>query len=75
MASAAHKDIFKSYWKVTIVVEHTCILDDVQCTHRNLSTEFVANEIYGMVMERMHLEPRMVIRHIERKFHYQSMEG
>ena len=66
----AHKGIFKTYWKVTIVVEHTCILDGVQRTHKNLSTEFVANEIYSMVMERMHLKPRIIIRHIERKFHY-----
>jgi hypothetical protein len=29
-----------------------------------MTTDFVANEIYGMVMEKMHLELKMIIRHI-----------
>ena len=60
----AYKGILKSYWKVSIVVEHTCVLEGAQNVHRYMTTDFVANEIYGMVMEKMHLELKMIIRHI-----------
>ena len=66
----AYKGTFKSYWKVSFVQEHTCVLEGVQNVHRNITTDFIANEIYGMVMDKMHLEPKMIIRHIQRKFHF-----
>ena len=66
----AFKGIFKSYWKVSIVVEHTCVLEGVQNVHRNMTTDFIANEIYGMVMDKMHLEPKMIIRRIQHKYHF-----
>ena len=38
--------------------------------HRNMTTDFIANEIYGMVMDKMHLEPKMIIRRIQCKYHF-----
>jgi len=55
---------------VTIVVEHTCLLDGVLKAHRNMTTIFVATEIYAMLMEKIHLEPKIIIRHMELKYHF-----
>ncbi len=66
----AYKGVMKSYWKVSIVVDHTCLLDAPLKSHSNMTTDFVASDIYGLVMEKMHLEPKMIIRHIELKYHF-----
>ena len=66
----AFKGIMKSYWKVSIVVDHTCLLDAPLKSHRNMTTEFIASDIYAMVMAKMHMEPGMIVRHIEVKYHY-----
>jgi len=66
----AYNGSFKNYWKVTIVVEHTCVWDGVLQAHRNMTTEFIATEIYAMLMEKIHLEPKIIIRHMELKYHF-----
>jgi len=35
-----------------------------------MTTEFVATEIYAMLMEKIHLEPKIIIRHMELKYHF-----
>ena len=42
----------------------------MQNVHRNMTTDFIGNEIYGMVMEKMHLKPKMIISHVQRKYHF-----
>ena len=42
----AYKGTFKSYWKVSFVQEHTCVLEGVQNVHRNITTDFIAKEKY-----------------------------
>ena len=43
----AFKGKWKSNWKCSIVTEHTCLLSEVQLSHRNISCDFVAKQIYG----------------------------
>lgn len=66
----AFKGVLKSYWKVSIVVDHNCLLDGPLKSHRNMTTDFVANDIFGLIMEKMHMEPKMIIRHVEHKYHF-----
>ena len=35
-----------------------------------MTTDFIANEIYGLVIKKMHLEPKMIIQHVQRKYHF-----
>ena len=35
-----------------------------------MTTTFIANEMYGMIMEKLHYEPKMIIKHIERTYKY-----
>src|SRR6266542_868601 len=38
--------------------------------HRNLTSGFIANEIYGLIVDNLSYEPKMIIRYIERTFKY-----
>jgi hypothetical protein len=66
----AHKGKFKSHWECTIVVEHTCLGAGVEKANRNLTSSFVANEMYGLVVENMEYEPKQIIRQIALKYKY-----
>ena len=66
----AYKGTWKDYWECSIVTEHTCHLPGVQRTHRNLTSEFIAGEMYGMIVNNLSFEPRSIIRYIEEKFKY-----
>jgi hypothetical protein len=37
----------------------------VQKTHHNLTSPYIANEMYGMLVENMSFEPKSIIRHIQ----------
>ena len=45
----AFKGKWKSNWKCFIVTEHTYLLSEVLPSHRNISCDFVAKQIYGLV--------------------------
>ena len=55
----AFKGKWKSNWKCSIVIEHTCLLSEVQPSHRNISNEFVANQICGLIMDNLNYESKM----------------
>ena len=55
-------------WKCSIVTEHTCMLSEVLPSYRNISCDFVAKQIYGLIMNNLNYEPKMIVRHIEQTY-------
>ena len=47
------------------MIEHTCLLSEVQLLHRNISSDFVAKQIYGLIMDNLNYEPKMIVRYNE----------
>ena len=45
-------------------------LSEVVPSHRNISCDFVAKQIYGLIMDNLNYEPKMIVRHIERTYQY-----
>jgi hypothetical protein len=39
----ASKGKWKNYWEIKSVVDHTCVLEQLDASHRNLSSGFVAS--------------------------------
>ena len=66
----AFKGKWKSNWKCSIVTEHTCLLSEVLPSHRNISCDFVAKQMYGFIMDNLNYEPKMIVRHIEQTYQY-----
>ena len=52
------------------MVLHTCIVAESVQSHRNLSSAFIANLMYGEIMDNLDFEPRFIIRAIEAMFQY-----
>ena len=50
--------------------EHTCLLSEVLPSHRNISCDFVTNQIYGLIMDNLNYEPKIIVRHIEQTYQY-----
>ena len=71
----AYKGTWKTYWEVSIVEQHTCCLDGVEKSHRNITSAFIASDMYRMIIENLTYEPRMIIRHIERTYKYTISYG
>ena len=46
------------------------MLSEVQLSHRNISCDFVAKQIYGLIMNNLNYEPKMIVRHIEQTYQY-----
>ena len=61
---------WKSNWKCFIVIEHTCLLSVVQPSHLNIACEFVAKQIYVLIMDNLNYEQKMIVRHIEQTYQY-----
>ena len=53
-----------------IVIEHTCLLSEVLPSHRNISCDFVAKQMYGFIMDNLNYERKMIVRHIEQTYQY-----
>jgi hypothetical protein len=66
----AYKGKWKDYWECSIVTQHTCHLSGVQKSHRSLTSQYIANEMYGMIVENLLFEPKSIIRHIQEKYKY-----
>ena len=66
----AFRGRWKTHWQCSIVTEHTCYWEGVEKSHRNLTSAFIANEMYGLIVDNIAYEPKMIIKHIERTFKY-----
>jgi hypothetical protein len=66
----ASKGKWKNYWEIKSVVDHTCVLEQLDASHRNLSSGFVAK-----IVENPTFEPKSIILAIEKKFRYHISYG
>jgi hypothetical protein len=56
-----YKGKWKDYWECSIVTQHTCHLPDAQKSHRNLTSQYIANEIYGMIVANLSFELKLLL--------------
>ena len=71
----AHKGKYKTHWEYSIVTPHTCRLTDVAQTHRNITSTFVAKKMYGVILDKIDYEPKLIIRDIDDHFQYKISYG
>jgi hypothetical protein len=71
----ASKGKWKNYWEIKSVVDHTCILEQPDASHRNLSSDFVASQMFAKIVENPAFEPKSIILVIEEKFRYHISYG
>ena len=64
---------YKTHWECSIVTPHTCRLTDVAQTHRNITSTFVAKKMYGVILDKIDYEPKLIIRDIDDRFQYKSV--
>jgi hypothetical protein len=66
----ASKGKWKNYWEIKSVVGHTCVLEQLDASHRNLSSDFVASQMFAKIVENPAFEPKSIILAIKEKFRY-----
>jgi hypothetical protein len=71
----ASKGKWKKYWEIKSVVDHTCVLEQLDASHHNLSSGFVASQMFAKIVENPAYEPKSIILAIEEKFRYQISYG
>jgi hypothetical protein len=74
-SSVCFQGKWKSYWEIKSVVDHTCVLELLDASHRNLSSGFVASQMFAKIVENPAYEPKSIILAIEEKFRYQISYG
>jgi hypothetical protein len=71
----ASKGEWKNYWEIKFVVDHTCVLEQLDASRRNLSSGFVANQMFAKIVENPAYETKSIILAIKEKFRYQISYG
>jgi hypothetical protein len=71
----ASKGKWKNYWEIKSVVDHTCVLEQLDASHRNLSSGFVASQMFAKIVENPAFEPKSIILAIKEKFRYHISYG
>lgn len=61
----AYKGKWKDYWEVSRLEHHTCVLEQLDASHRNLTASFVANHMYALIVDNPRYEPKSIICVIE----------
>jgi hypothetical protein len=56
-------------------VDHTCVLEQLDASHHNLSFGFVASQMFAKIVKNPAFEPKSIILAIEEKFRYQISYG
>jgi hypothetical protein len=46
----ASKGKWKNYWEIKSVVDHTCVLEQLDASNRNLSSSFVASQMFAKIV-------------------------
>ena len=64
------KGKWKDYWEVSRLVEHTCLLQQLDPHHCNLTAAFVSNYMYPHIIDNPSFEPKSIIFIVEEKFKY-----
>jgi hypothetical protein len=71
----ASKGKWKNYWEIKSVVDHTCVLEQLDSSHRNLSSVFVASQMFAKIVKNPAFELKSIILAIEEKFRYHISYG
>jgi hypothetical protein len=71
----ASKGKWKNYWEIKSVADHTCVLEQLDASHRILSSSFVASQMFAKIVENPTFEPKSIILAIEEKFRYRISYG
>jgi hypothetical protein len=71
----ASKGKWKNYSEMKFIVDHTCVLKQLDARHRNLSSGFVASHLFAKIVENPSYESKSIILAIEEKFRYQISYG
>lgn len=66
----AYKGKYDTFWTVSRIEQHTCVLEELRIQHRNLTATFVAQHVYSKVVENPGYEPKSIVRIIEDDFKY-----
>jgi hypothetical protein len=66
---------WKNYWEIKSVVDHTCVLEQLDASYRNFLSGFVANQLFAKIVENPAFEPKSIILAIEEKFRYHISYG
>ncbi|KAF0892936.1 hypothetical protein E2562_020055 [Oryza meyeriana var. granulata] len=61
----AHVPKYKSYWVVSTLKEHNCMLRNMRSSHCNLSAAYVANKYYKEIIEGDDIPVRHIIKLVE----------
>jgi hypothetical protein len=71
----AYKGKWRDYWKISIIVDHTCALDQLDASHQKLTVGFVTSHMYSQIVENPAYEPKSIICAIEENFRYMISYG
>jgi hypothetical protein len=71
----ASKGKWKNYWEIKSVVDHTCVLEQLDASYHNLSYGFVASQMFAKIVGNFAFEPKSIILAIEEKFRYHISYG
>jgi hypothetical protein len=71
----ASKGRWKNYWEIKYVVGHTCVLEHLDASNCNLSSGFVASQMFVKIVENPTYEHKSIILALEEKFRYQISYG
>jgi hypothetical protein len=66
----AGKGRWKTHWTCSIIMEHNCSSEAVAKYHRNMTSTFVAQEMYGLIIDNLAYEHKMMIRCIQWTYCY-----
>jgi hypothetical protein len=55
----ASKGKWKNYREIRSIVDHTCVLEQLDASHRNLSADFVASHMFATIVENPAYEPKV----------------
>jgi hypothetical protein len=66
-----HMPHTESNFIAAIVEPHTCLLQSSLNKHRNMTATFVANKMYGEVVEKVGMSPFRIMLAIQNRFGYE----
>ncbi|WVZ96667.1 hypothetical protein U9M48_042274 [Paspalum notatum var. saurae] len=61
---------YDTFWTVSRIEHHTCIIEELESQHRNLTADFVAQHIYSKIVNNPGYEPKAIINSIDDDFQY-----
>ncbi|WVZ88790.1 hypothetical protein U9M48_035264 [Paspalum notatum var. saurae] len=66
----AYMGKYDTFWTVSKIEHHTCILEELEGQHRNLTADFVAQYMYSKIVNNPGYEVKAIINSIEDDFQY-----